>query len=135
MRKLILLAIMKSVAAVAALACPGGVKPPDELIGTWEAASDFEYALTLNEDCTYQIQHSEHSEPYNGEWTYSLYRTLPYMVLDLGNATTFSVLPHQASTDEGRKRALCVLLAYELEDGPGQRDFKRLHCGLIFIEK
>lgn len=134
MRKIMMTAIMMLMAFVTALACPGTVKPPDELIGIWEAASDFEYTLTLNEDCTYQIHYSEYSEPYEGEWTYSLYRTLPYVVLDLGGST-FDVLPNEASIDGVRKRALCVVLAYELEDGPGHRDFTWLHCGLILIER
>ena len=134
MKKLSMIATLILVSAAGALACSSTVKPPDELIGTWEPDSTFKYTLTLNEDCTYQIR-APIDQLYEGEWLYSIYSGNPYITLRFQEFTYLDhyVIPHTVSTDEGAKRGLCFLLAYE-ENGAGATKFNWAHCGLILIE-
>ena len=131
-KRLILMAILISVGSLPALAaCSGALAPPADLVGTWEAASDFEYTLKLNDDCSYQITYSKYQDPYEGEWSYSVFGDLPYITLEMGSVF-HDIVPISATTDEGPKRSLCLMLAYELDWEGG---FEWLHCGMIFIEK
>ena len=128
------IAILMTVAAstLASAACAGAFGPPEELVGVWEAASTFEYTLTLNEDCTFEIDKG-YSDPYKGEWTYALYGNRPYVTLTLAGLADHDVVPvERAVTSDGPTRALCVLLAYEPNWEGG---FAWSHCGLILLER
>ena len=124
------------VSAVGALACSSTVKPPDELIGTWEPLGGIKYTLTLNEDCTYEIK-APVNQLYAGNWLYSIYAGNPYITLRFQEYTYLDhyIIPQEVSTEGGPRRGLCFLLAYEESSESGvTTKFNWAHCGLILVE-